>query len=187
MHVVLTENCTADGVIDLAAGWFDPANQSDDELLSVTRAHMREQDALLLGRNTFESFRSYWPKQIDDSTGIAAHLNRVQKYVLSTTLQDPQWEPTTILRTLDDVRALEDRPGRLGVTGSISIAQQLVAADLIDEFRLFVYPVLVGEGPGVSAGVEPRDLELVEATSFPSGVTLLRYDRRRPLARDRSA
>jgi dihydrofolate reductase len=179
MHTVLTENCTADGVIDLAGGWFDPSDQTDDELLTVMRAHMAEQDAILLGRNTFESFRGYWPNQTDDATGIADHLNRVQKYVLSTTLQSPGWEPTTILRDFSDVRVLQDQPGRLGVTGSISVAQQLVDADLIDEYRLFIYPVLVGEGPGIFAGGERRGLDLVEATSFPSGVTLLRYDRHR--------
>jgi dihydrofolate reductase len=178
MHTVLTENCTADGVIDMAAGWFDPKSQTDDDLLRATRAHMAEQDALLLGRNTFESFRGFWPQQTDDSTGITDHLNRVQKYVLSTTLQDPGWEPTTILRDFDEVRALRDRPGRLGVTGSISVAQQLGEADLIDEYRLFVYPVLVGDGPGVQAGRARRDLDLVDARSFPSGVTLLRYERR---------
>ena len=179
MHTVLTENCTADGVIDLAGGWFDPADQTDDALVTVMRAHMAEQDALLLGRNTFESFRGYWPQQKDDATGIADHLNRVHKYVLSTTLQDPGWEPTTILRDLSEVRALQNEPGRLGVTGSITVARQLVDADLIDEYRLFVYPVLVGDGPGVSAGGEHRGLELAGATSFPSGVTLLRYHRRR--------
>ena len=177
MHIVLTENCTADGVIDMAAGWFDPADQTDDQLVAAMRAHMAEQDALLLGRSTFEAFRGYWPNQTDDTTGITDHLNRVQKYVLSTTLQDPEWEPTTILRDLDQVRALKDRPGRLGVTGSISVAQQLVAADLVDEYCLFVYPVLVGAGAGVLADVRRLDLDLVEATPFPSGITLLRYMR----------
>jgi dihydrofolate reductase len=179
MRIVLTENCTADGVIDMAAGWFDPGAQTDDQLVAATQAHMAEQDALLLGRNTFEAFRSYWPNQTDDTTGITDHLNRVQKYVLSTTLQDPGWEPTTILRALDEVRALRDEPGRLGVTGSIGVAQQLVAADLVDEYRLFVYPVFVGSGAGVLAEARRLDLDLIEATSFPSGVTLLRYERRR--------
>lgn len=59
MHIVLTENCTADGVIDMAANWFDPADQTDDQLVAATQAHMVEQDALLLGRSTFEAFRSY--------------------------------------------------------------------------------------------------------------------------------
>jgi dihydrofolate reductase len=57
VQIVLTENCTADGVIDMAAGWFDPADQTDDHLVAVTQAHMAEQDALLLGRSTFEAFR----------------------------------------------------------------------------------------------------------------------------------
>lgn len=179
MQIVLTENCTADGVIDMATGWFHPADQTDDRLVAVTQAHMTEQDALLLGRSTFEAFRSYWPIQTDDTTGITDHLNRVHKYVLSTTLHDPGWEPTTVLRGLDEVQALRDQPGRLGVTGSISVAQQLVAADLVDEYRLFVYPVLVGAGAGVLASARRLDLDLVEATQFPSGVTLLRYNRRR--------
>ncbi len=178
MHIALTENCTADGVIDMAAGWFDPTDRTDDELLTVTRNHMAEQDALLLGRSTFEAFRDFWSPQTDDTTGITDHLNRIHKYVLSTTLVDPAWEPTTILRDLDGVRALADRPGRLGVTGSVSVAQQLVEADLVDEYRLFIYPVLAGDGPGLLSGRRRRDLELVEATPFPSGVTLLRYQRR---------
>jgi dihydrofolate reductase len=179
VRVVLTENCSADGVIDLSAGWFDPADQTDDQLVDATRAHMAEQDALLLGRHTFEAFRGYWPEQTDDTTGITHHLNQVHKYVLSTTLQDPGWEPTTILRDLDAVRTLRDEPGTLGVTGSISVVQQLVAADLVDEYRLFVYPVLAGHGAGVLADAGRLDLDLVEATSFPSGVTLLRYERHR--------
>jgi len=179
MEIVLTENCTADGVVDMAAGWFDPGERTDDELVAAVREHMAGQDALLLGRSTFEAFRSYWPNQTDDTTGISDHLNRVRKYVLSTTLQDPGWAPTTILRDLDEVKALRDQPGHLGVTGSISVAQQLVAADLVDRFRLFVYPVLVGAGAGVLPDTGRLDLELVEARAFPSGVTLLDYRRRR--------
>ena len=179
MRIVLTENCTADGVVDLTAGWFNPAEQTDEQLLMATRAHMAEQDALLLGRSTFEAFRGYWPNQTEDATGITDHLNQVQKYVLSTTMHEPRWEPTTILRDLDAVRALRDQPGHLGVTGSISVAQQLVTADLVDEYRLLVYPVLVGEGARVLADTRRLDLDLVEATPFPSGVTLLRYARRR--------
>lgn len=179
MPIVLTENCTADGVIDLAAGWFDPADQTDEQLRSATRSHMAEQDALLLGRHTFEAFRGYWPAQTDDTTGITDHLNRVRKYVLSTTLEDPGWSPTTVLRSLDAVRELREQARHIGVTGSIGVAQQLVAHDLVDEFRLFVYPVLVGTGAGVGPDTGRLDLDLIEARSFPSGVTLLRYGRRR--------
>lgn len=179
MHIVLTENCTADGVIDLAGDWFDPADQTDEQQLAVMRAHMAEQDALLLGRSTFEAFRGYWPNQVDDTTGITDHLNRVQKYVLSTTMEDPEWERTTVLRGLDEVLALRERPGHLGVTGSISVAHQLAAADVFDEYRLFVYPLFIGDGPGVLADGGPVDLDLVETTPFLSGVTLVRYERSR--------
>jgi dihydrofolate reductase len=72
---------------------------------------------------------------------------------------------------------LLDQPGQLGVTGSISVANQLAAADLIDEYRLFVYPVLVGPGSGVLPSAGRLDLELIEATPFRSGVTLLRFQR----------
>jgi dihydrofolate reductase len=102
----------------------------------------------------------------------------VHKYVLSTTLQDPEWQPTTILRALDELRALREQPGRLGVTGSVSVAQQLADADLIDEYRFFVSPVLVRDGPRILAGGKHVRLDLVEATAFPSGVTLLRYQHR---------
>jgi dihydrofolate reductase len=103
MRFVLTENCTADGVIDMAAGWFDPGDRADDQLVAATQGHMAEQDALLVGRSTFEAFRGYWPNQTDDTSGVTDHLNRVHKYVLSTTLQEPGWEPTTILRDFEEV------------------------------------------------------------------------------------
>jgi dihydrofolate reductase len=179
VRIVVTENITADGVIDLSAGWFDPAEQDDEQLVAAMRSQMAEEGALLVGRSTFEALRGYWPDQTADTTGISDHLNRVHKYVLSTTLQDPGWEPTTILRSFDEVRALRDEPGRLDVTGSISVVQQLVAADLVDEYRLFVYPVLVGAGAGVVGATGRVDLDLVEARSFPSGVALLHYGRRR--------
>ena len=179
MHIVLTENCTADGVIDLAAGWFDPTDQPDSQLLAVTRAHMAEQDALLLGRNTFEAFRGFWPKQADDATGITDHLNRVQKYVLSTMLVDPQWEPTTILRNLDEVRALPDPSGTTGrdrqhqrrpaVGGSRP--RRRVPPVRLSGVRRRRFRVLASGGR--------RELVLVEASPFPSGVTLLRYERPR--------
>jgi dihydrofolate reductase len=83
---------------------------------------MEAQDPLLLGRVTFESFREYWPKQTDDTTGITAHLNEVQKYVMSSTLEDPQWENTIVVRgdLASEVRALKAQPGgEIGVTTTV--------------------------------------------------------------------
>ena len=182
MRIVLTENCTVDGVIDMAGDWFDPAAQ-DEDLASELQRQMGGQDGLLLGRVTFESFREYWPKQDDDTTGVRDHLNRIHKYVVSTTLDDPGWDNTTILRRspVEEVRDLRDAPGReLGVTGSISVAHQLVAADLIDEYRLFVYPVTVASGARLFPdGSPPLGLRLIDCRAFQSGVALMRYERQR--------
>ena len=104
--LVITENITLDGVIDMAGGWFDPG--ADDPDLTAAIAEQREAaDAFLVGRTTFEQMRGFWPQQTDDQTGVSEYLNRVAKYVVSSTLTEPGWEPTTILRGLDDVRALK--------------------------------------------------------------------------------
>jgi dihydrofolate reductase len=95
-RLVVTENITANGVIEFTDDWFDPADQDDiDDLLQVMQAQMAAEEALVLGRRTFEDFRGYWPLQADDTTGSTAHLNRVQKYVVSSTMADPAWANST--------------------------------------------------------------------------------------------
>ena len=104
---------------------------------------------MLLGRLTFESFRGYWPQQTDDTTGVSDYLNRVEKYVVSSTLEEPGWEHTTILRgdLADEVAALKERPGGdIVATGSITLVHALDRTGLVDEYRLFVYPVVLGQG-----------------------------------------
>jgi dihydrofolate reductase len=181
--LVVTENMTVDGVIDLAEGWFSPAGPggSDDtsDIEAMLRGHMEAQDALLLGRVTFESFREYWPKRTDDTTGVTAHLNRVQKYVLSSTLEDPQWENTSVMHgdLGTQVRELKEQPGgEIGVTGSIGVVWKLIDAGLVDEFRLFIYPTIVGHGRRLFEGDASRaKLELADSVPFRSGVVLLTY------------
>lgn len=140
---------------------------------------MEAQDALLLGRVTFESFRDYWPTQTDDTTGVTAHLNKVQKYVMSSTLEDPQWENTDVLRgdLATEARVLKEQPGgEIGVTGSISVVWDLIAGRLVDEYRLFVYPTMVGRGRRLFDSETARpSLQLVETKPFRSGVVLLTY------------
>ena len=178
----VTENMTLDGVIDAEGAWFSPAGGSEADtadMEATLRKHMQAQDALLLGRVTFESFREYWPKQTDDGTGITAHLNRVQKYVLSSTLEDPQWENTTVIRgdLGAQVRALKEQPGgEIGVTGSIGVVWGLIDAGLVDELRLFVYPTIIGQGRRLFESDGSRaELELADTEQFRSGVVLLTY------------
>lgn len=123
--------------------------------------------------------RGFWPQQHDDTTGVTDHLNSVSKYVISRTLEDPSWAGTTILTgdVTDEVAKLKSMPGKdIVVTGSITLVQELVRLDLPDEYRLFVYPAVVGGGRRLfEADDRVRPLELLEARPFRSGVVLLRY------------
>lgn len=180
--VVVAENISANGVIEFVDSWFDPGDQDDSDQLAVVHGHMEAEDALLLGRQTFEDFRGYWPLQADDTTGFTAHLNQVQKYVFSSTMGDPGWDNTTVLRrpVEEEVQSLKSQPGGdIGVTGSISVVHALMRADLVDEYRLFVYPVLASRGRNlVPDGLSMGHLSLIENRAFRSGVVLLTYTRR---------
>ena len=128
---------------------------------------------------TFEQFRGYWPQLTDDTTGIADYLNNVSKYVVSNTLQEPEWERTTVLRAglVDEIQALKSMPGRdIVTTGSMTVVHDLIAAGLVDEYRLFVYPVVLGRGQRLftDATAVPR-LNLVETQPSRSGIVLLCY------------
>ncbi|MFI6999579.1 dihydrofolate reductase family protein [Nocardia sp. NPDC050175] len=179
--LVVTENITLDGVIE-AAEWFNVANAEgldQSDLNEVLSAHMASSDAVLFGRVSFEQMRGYWPNQTNDTSGVTDHLNNATKYVVSSTLEDPEWANTVILRGIDEVRAVRDQPGKdIVATGSIQLVHALIAADLVDEYRLFVYPVVQGAGKRLFAeGLEIPVLQLVETRPFKSGVVLLRYRR----------
>ncbi len=179
--LVVTENITLDGVIDATAGWFGPAEDGTDrsDLIDAIAEHRAAADAFLVGRVTFEEMRGYWPARTDDRTGITDYLDSVAKYVVSGTLGDPGWANTTVLRgpVAEEVGRLKSAPGKdIVVTGSMRLVRSLVTAGLVDEYRLFVYPVVVGGGQRLFAGTGPvGSLELLEARPFRSGVVLVRY------------
>ncbi|GAA0933188.1 dihydrofolate reductase family protein [Kribbella koreensis] len=175
--LVVTENITLDGVIDASEGWFNPGDEDLSDVLGALEVQREAADAFLVGRQTFEDMRGYWPHQTDDPTGISDYLNAVSKYVVSTTLQDPQWEHSTVLRGLNEVEALKATAGKdIVATGSITLVHALAAAGLVDEYRLFVYPVVIGKGARLFPGTStPATLQLVETQPFRSGITLLRY------------
>lgn len=181
--LIVTENITLDGVIEATDGWFDPAGADVEVDHSDLETALREQreraDAFLVGRITFEQMRGYWPEQTDDTTGVTDYLDAVSKYVVSSTLQDPDWERTSVLRGAfdEEVEALKAGPGLdIVTTGSITLVRDLIAARLVDEYRLFVYPVVLGRGRRLFAdATEVPRLRLVETRPFRSGVVLLRY------------
>lgn len=182
-QLVITQNITLDGVVEATDDWFGPADGDDGtDLLDAVRGHMDEEVGFLVGRQTFEDMRGFWPAQADDTTGVTAHLNDVAKYVVSSTLSDPQWQNSTVLRGGDALATeigdvLAGGPdGTVGVTGSIRLCHDLLAAGLVDELRLFVFPVVVGRGRRLFPdGVDLRSLRLQECRAFRSGVTLQRY------------
>jgi dihydrofolate reductase len=180
--LALTENITVDGSIEMLNDWFDPKRAGDvdkGDLLEEERRQGGEADALLVGRRTFEAFREYWPRQTDDTTGIAEYLNRVQKYVVSSTLTDPEWQNSTVLSgdPVEHVTSLKREDGKdIVLTGSITLAHAMIEAGLVDEFRLFVYPTVQGRGRRLFPdGYEVSRLRLLGSKAFRSGIVLQRY------------
>ena len=182
--LAMTQNVTLDGSIEMLGDWFSPqgqAGQDNADLLEEVHRQDSKADGLLAGRRTFEDLRGYWPKQSDDPTGITTYLNRVQKYVVSSTMTDPEWQNSTVLSgdPVEEVRALKELPGQdIVVTGSIMLCHALIAADQVDEYRLFVYPVVQGRGRRLFPdGFEVPELRLLEAKAFRSGIAYWRYAR----------
>jgi dihydrofolate reductase len=177
--LVITQNITLDGSVEMIDDWFDPQLQ-DEELLEESHRQDSQADALLVGRQTFEDFRGYWPKQTDDHTGVTEYLNGVAKYVVSSTMSDPDWQNSTVLTgdPIERTTELKSGPGKdIVLTGSISLAHALIAGGVVDEYRLFVYPTVQGRGRRLFPdGTAIGKLTLVEPPkSFRSGITLLRY------------
>ncbi|WP_369135375.1 dihydrofolate reductase family protein [Modestobacter sp. I12A-02662] len=179
-RIVITENIALDGVVEADGGWFAPAGGADDaDQLAAVQEQAAASGGFLTGRVTFEQMRGYWPQQSDDRTGVSAHLDRVAKYVVSRTLTDPQWANTTVLAgpLAEEIGALRERPGGdVVTTGSITLVHDLVRLGLVDEYRLFVFPVVLGRGRRLFPdGTGVPALRLLESRRFRSGVVLLRY------------
>jgi dihydrofolate reductase len=191
--LAITQNVTLDGSIEMLGDWFNPqgqAGQDNSDLLAEVHRQDSTADGFLAGRRTFEDLRGYWPRQSDDGTGITAYLNRVHKYVVSSTMTDPGWQNTTVLSgdPLEEVRALKEQPGQdIVVTGSIMLCHALIEAGLVDEYRLFVYPVVQGRGRRLFPdGFEVPQLRLLEAKAFRAGIAYSCYTRLGPDGAKRS-
>ncbi len=137
--------------------------------------------ALLLGRRTYEIWASYWPQRDDHPIGQA--FNRATKHVVTRTLDRLGWERSQRIsgEVVDELRRLKASEGPvLQVWGSSELLQTLLAADLIDEHRLWVFPVVLGEGKRLfGTGVPPRSLTLVATRRTPTGVLINTYRPRR--------
>lgn len=135
--------------------------------------------ALLLGRKTYEIFVAHWPK-VSDEDPVAAKLNSMPKYVASRTLRDVSWHNARLITgdVAEAVRRLKDEPGdEIQVHGSCDLIQTLLRESLVDEMRLWIFPVVLGSGKRLFAdGTIPGALKLVSSKSSSTGVTVNTYD-----------
>ena len=134
------------------------------------------QDAVILGRRSYDEWAPFWPAS--EIEPFASFINGVPKHVATSTPLDRDWANTTVIDggLVEFVRDLKQRPGGdLGVHASISVAQALLAADLVDELRLVIGPMIVGRGRRLLAGVPSIQLELIRSEISPTGYLLVDY------------
>jgi dihydrofolate reductase len=184
-RLVVTEYISVDGVVEAPSGteefervgWTDDFSRGSDGNQFKIEETMTS-DAQLLGRITYEAFAEVWP-HVDGE--FADKFNSMPKYVVSSTLQDPDWNNTTVLEgnLVDEVTELKQRYERdIVVHGSARLAQTLIEHDLVDVLHLLVYPVIVGAGKRLFDGTsETKRLRLADTRTFGDGVHLLVYER----------
>src|ERR671917_1791540 len=167
-----------DGVMESPDKWHFP--YFDDKMGEAVGSQMAEADAMLLGRVTYQEFASYWPQQTNETPG-ADFMNPVQKYVVSTTLQNVDgWQNSTLIdgnNFVAEIERLKSMPGKnISVTGSAKLVQSLLRENLLDELRLLVHPIVVGSGKRLLAGdIVQVPLKLVDSRTFDTGVLYLTY------------
>jgi dihydrofolate reductase len=178
-RIVVSEFVTLDGVMEDPGGaegfdrggWafqFERGPEGDkfklDEVL--------EADALLLGRKTYEGFAKAWPT-VTDEVGFAEKMNSMPKYVVSSTLESPDWNNSTVINgdVAEEVAKLD---GNILVAGSAQLVQTLMDHDLVDEYRLMIYPILLGSGRRLfNDGLETTALQIVETNQTGQVATVV--------------
>ena len=183
--IVVTEFVSLDGVMEdpgggenfRHGGWSFEISRGDegdkfklDETLST--------EAMLLGRVTYEAFAAAWPSREGE---FADKFNDMPKYVVSSTLDEPEWNNSTVLKgdVAEEVAKLrEEVDGEISVAGSAQLVQTLIEHDLVDELRLMVYPVVLGSGKRLfGETTDKKTLRLADSKVVGDGVTILIYER----------
>jgi dihydrofolate reductase len=164
-----------DGVIEEPNEWMGPWFSS--EVGQAVGSMMAAQDAMLLGRVTYEAFAAHWPRQTGE---MADTMNSTAKYVVSGTLKSADWANTTLIHAetaAADISLLKEQPGRnIGMTGSATLVAWLLRHGLLDELHLLQFPVVIGHGKRMfgAEGTRVR-LNLAHSEAFTSGVLHLTY------------
>ena len=182
--IVISENVSLDGVIEDPAGvegfrrggwYFETDRGEDGERFTLDRT--LDTEALLLGRRSYEFFAATWASRGGE---LAEKLNSLPKYVVSSTLEDPDWNNSSVLKgdVIDEVAKLkQELDGEIVVLASVQLARTLIEHDLVDGLRLMVYPVVLGAGErlfGMTS--EKKPMRLVDTMTVGDGIAILTYE-----------
>jgi dihydrofolate reductase len=171
--LIVTAFITADGIVESPEKWS--FSYWNDEIGKFKMDELFAADAHLLGRVTYEGFATAWPSQKGDA---ADRLNNLPKFVVSTTLGKAEWNNSTIIRdnVPEKVLALKQQPGRdILIHCCPTLANTLMRHNLIDEYRLLLFPIVLGNGKRLFKEGCKAPLRLIESKAFSKGVVLLRY------------
>jgi len=167
-----------DGVVEAPNEWqFDVF---DEDMGAAIGSLMKAEDAILMGRVTYQEFGSYWPTSTDEP--FASHINTTPKYVVSTTLDKAEWgkwdQPTLIKGNLaKEINKLKKQSGKnITVSGSPTLVRSLIQENLLDELQLMVHPVIVGKGKRLfTEDVDLKRLKLIDSKVTTTGVVIVTY------------
>jgi dihydrofolate reductase len=181
--LVVAESLTLDGVFEcpdkspndtfIHAGWSEP--YANEEQMQYISENMAGGDTLLFGRVTYQRLQAGWEPQ---SGPFADYMNNVKKYVVSTTLNKAEWNNSTLIQAnvVEEIAKLKEQPGKdIAVLGSGALARTLMEHDLVDEYRLLLYPVVLGSGKRFFEDCDKEPLRLQKVKPFSTGVTSLSY------------
>ena len=162
-----------DGVVEAPDQWHFP--YFNDEMGAVVGAGMETNKAFLMGRKLYDEWAAYWPDSTDEP--IATFFNDIPKYVISSSLENPTWNNTTVLPgDVEAVRQLKESiDGDIVLSGSATTVRWLLANGLLDELRLLVHPIAVGKGQRLFEDTPTHKLELVDHSTLKTGVLNLTY------------
>jgi dihydrofolate reductase len=172
--IVVTEFLSLDGVME-EPGWTVP--YWNDEIAKFKYDELFASDAQLLGHVTYKGFAAAWPSRTDEQ-GFAERMNSLPKYVVSTTLETVEWNNSHLIKqnVAAEISKLKEMPGQnILVAGSAALVRTLIEYDLVDEYHLLVYPIVVGRGKHLFIEETKLTLKLVSTKVFTSGVVALIY------------
>ena len=176
--IVATELVSLDGVMETPEEWA--FSYSNDEMAEANASGMAASDAMLFGRVTYQELAAYWPYQNSTEQPFTNYLNNTQKYVVSTTLEEPlEWQNSTLIRdnVVAEIARLKQQPGKdIGIVGSGTLVRSLLRGGLLDELTLMVHPIILSRGKRLFEDSDDRKpLVLVDSRTFATGVLYLTY------------